>query len=93
MNSQPHSAYQWSPDRIDPSKGYIIGNVRVVALELNSSPTYTHEVLKEYVYRSEHDVPRDESDLESISKSKVFIKAAKLLLKYTSKRAANWSSK
>ena len=47
LNSQPHSAFQWSPDCIDSSKGYVLGNICFVALELNVCPTYTVNLLQE----------------------------------------------
>ncbi len=84
LNSQPHSAFQWSPDRIDPFKGYVLGNIRIVALELNVCPTYTVDILQEYVQRSIKDIERSSNELNEIINSDLFKKKFKNVIKYAS---------
>ena len=93
LNSQPHSAYQWSPDRIDSSRGYEPGNVRIVALELNVAPTYTFEILREYVRRSSHDVKKNENELNLLTSSFRFIQKINLLISNANIRVNNWKTK
>ena len=76
----PFKAFQWSPDRIDTIKGYVVGNVRIVALELNVAPTYTPEILKEYAYKSSNDIARSFEQLRFIQTSELFAQTARKLL-------------
>ena len=91
--SQPHSAYQWSPDRIDSSRGYEPGNVRIVAFELNVAPTYKFEILREYDRRSSHDVKRNENELNLLTSSLRFIRIINQLIAKAITRVDKWKTK
>ena len=77
----PFASFQWSLDRIDNSQGYVVGNVRIVALEFNVYPTYTPAILHEYASRSLSDITRSSQELESIKSCEIFKQKAFDLLR------------
>ena len=76
----PFNAFQWYPDRIDTSQGYVVGNVRVVALELNVHPTYSPQEQYKYCFKSLHDIERSPQELQLIEGSLLFAEKARFLL-------------